>query len=147
KSLVDGGIVPADVRSQFVRRGLPLSANAKVAGRADSWRIDDDARQQQFVLQVDANTLVVRDGGESYQLVSYKFWKVLYYSRYERWSVTNETGQTMSFGGGVGQTAQKYNTSAGNSIEWGVQWLDDRGLALWRGNSAVTDRQQQYARV
>ncbi|KXV08495.1 hypothetical protein CR51_10690 [Caballeronia megalochromosomata] len=147
KSLVDGQPVPADVRSQFVRRGLPLSAQAKMAGSANAWRIDDDARQQQFMLQLDANTLVARDGGESYQLVSYKFWKVLYYPRYERWSVTNETGQPMSFGGGVEQTARKYNTSAGNSIEWAVQWLDDAGVALWRGNSAVTDQQQQYARA
>ncbi|WP_168790570.1 RHS repeat domain-containing protein [Paraburkholderia aromaticivorans] len=147
KLLVNGGPVPADVRRQFVQRGLPLSATAKVVETAGQWRIDDDTHQQQFVLALDKTTLVARDGGESYQLVGYKFWKVLYYPRYERWAVTNETGQSMSFGGGVQQTAQTYNVSAGNSIEWGVQWVDDDGFALWRGNSAVTRKQQQYARA
>ncbi|MGE8159877.1 RHS repeat domain-containing protein [Paraburkholderia sp. NPDC080076] len=144
-SLVDGQAVPAAVRSEFVQRGLPLSVSAKIAGSASPWRIDDDALQQQFVLQLNQQTLDASDGGESYQLVNYKFWKVLYYSRYERWAVTNESGQTMSFGGGVAQTAQGYNVSAGNSIEWAVQWTDDNGLALWQGNSAVTGKQRQYA--
>ncbi|WP_193727860.1 RHS repeat domain-containing protein [Paraburkholderia franconis] len=146
-SLVDGQPVPGPIRSEFVRRGIALSASAIMEGAASPWLVDDAAREQQFVLQLGQQTLDAYDGGESYQLVNYKFWKVLYYPRYERWAVTNETGQTLSFGGGVAQTAQGYNASAGNSIEWGVQWADASGTPLWQGNSAVTANQRQYARA
>ena len=146
-SLLNGQPVPLAVRAEFVKRGLALSASATVSGNASPWLIDDAALQQQFVLQLDQQVLSAFDGGESYQLVNYKFWKVIYYPGYERWTVTNETGQTMSLGGGVSRTAQQFNLSAGNSIEWGVQWVDANGFALWQGNSAVAGNQRQYARA
>jgi len=145
--LIHGQPVPAQVRAQFVQRGLPLSASAVVMGDATPWVLRDDALEQEFTLQLDSSVLRACDGGESYQLVNYKFWKVIHYPRYERWAVTNESGQLLSFGGGVTQTAQQCNTSTGNSIEWGVRWVDAGGFALWEGNSAATKGQQQYARV
>lgn len=146
-SLVDGQPVPAPVRAQFVQRGLPLSLDAVVRGSATPWTLQDDTLEQEFILQSTGGVLQACDGGASYQLENYKFWKVIHYPRYERWAVTNESGQLLSFGGGVAQTAQHFNISSGNSIEWGVQWVDANGLALWEGNSAVTAGQQQYARV
>lgn len=145
--LIHGQPVPEQVRAQFVQRGLPLSASAVVMGHATPWVLRDDALEQEFTLQLDAGVLRAYDGGESYQLVNYKFWKVIHYPRYERWAVTSESGQLLSFGGGVTQTAQQFNTSTGNSIEWGIRWVDANGFALWEGNSAVTQGQHQYARV
>ncbi len=142
--LRDGAPVPEAVRRQFLQRGLPLSADAVVIGAASPWSLRDDALEQEFALSL-GDALLASDGGEAYQLVGYRFWKVLYYPRYERWAVTNEAGQRMSFGGGLGLTDQGYRTSAGNSVEWGVQWLDAQGVPVWQGSSARAQGQGQYA--
>lgn len=146
-SLVGGKPVPAAVRAAFVGRGLPLSTTALIVGNASPWTIQDDEQEQMFLLASGSGALKAYDGGQSFQLVNYKFWKVLYYPQYERWVVTNDSGQRMSFGGGVTRTTQGYNSSAGNSIEWGVQWLDGNGVAVWEGNSAVSAGQGQVARA
>jgi len=143
--LVDGQEVPTAVRGQFVSRGLPLATSATVVGTASPWAIRDDALEQEFQLVTDSGSLGAYAGGQSYQLVNYKFWQVLYYPRYERWSVRNESGQVMSFGGGVAALSPQVNTSAGNSIEWGVEWVDATGIPVWKGNSAVAAGQRQYA--
>jgi hypothetical protein len=145
--LADGQPLPGAVRDEFVRRGLPLSVGTVVEGDGAPWRLRDDAQEQEFGLILLDGVLRASDGGDAYQLVNYKFWKVIHYARYERWSVTNESGQRLSFGGGLGSTPQGYRTSAGNSIAWGVRWADAGGLPLWHGNSAVTAGQQQYARA
>ncbi|KRE95030.1 hypothetical protein ASG87_17290 [Frateuria sp. Soil773] len=147
RGLADGQPVPGAVRAEFVRRGLPLSADTVVEGGGSPWRLRDDAQEQEFALALADGVLRASDGGDSYQLVNYKFWKVVHYARYERWSVTNESGQRLSFGGGLGATEQGYRTSAGNSVAWGVRWTDAGGLPLWHGSSAVTAGQQQYARA
>lgn len=141
--------VSADLRNAFIGRGLPLSVNAIVTEQGSTWVIRDDGLEQLFQLKLsqDGSTLEVYDGGESYQLVNYKFWRVHYYPLYERWAVTNESGLNMSFGGGVSDTSQQNGISLGNSIEWGVQWVNASGKPIWRGNSAVTQGQAQYARV
>ncbi|WP_152566135.1 RHS repeat domain-containing protein [Lysobacter antibioticus] len=145
--LQGGQAVPAAIRNEFVSRGLPLSATAVVVVDGnDAWTLQDDALEQEFALSL-GDALVAADGGEAYQLASYRFWKVLYYPRYERWCVTNDSGQRMSFGGGVAATDAGYATSAGNSIEWGVQWTDANGRALWQGNSSLAQGQRQFARA
>ncbi|RNF82030.1 RHS repeat domain-containing protein [Montanilutibacter psychrotolerans] len=145
--LANGQAVPADVRAQFVRRGLPLSADALIEGDASPWIVRDDKLEQEFTLTLDSQALQASDGGQAYQLSNYRFWKVLYYPRYERWTVCNESGQRMSFGGGVATTTEGYRSSAGNSIEWGVQWVDAHGVPAWQGSSALAAGQQQYARA
>ena len=147
--LAAGHAVPAALRAQFAKRGLPLSARAILTGDAGSWRIQDDGREREYALAAAPGAFHVFDGGESYQLANYRFWKVIYYPRYERWEVTSETGQITSYGGGVADTADpyRYRTSAGNSIEWAVQWCDQSGHALWMGNSALATGQQQCARA
>src|SRR5262249_19125270 len=90
--LRDGAAVPAAVRGCFVDNGVPLSVGAVVVGAASPWTLRDDALEQEFVLTLGA-TLDASDGGETYQLVNYRFWKVQYFPRYERWAVTNEAGQ------------------------------------------------------
>jgi hypothetical protein len=67
-----------------------------VPGHAGEWTVADDANQQFFKLVATNASLDAYDGGCSFQLASYQFWKILYYPAYERWSVTTESGQTMS---------------------------------------------------
>ena len=143
--LKDGQIIPAAIVGQFAQFGLPLSANAVVQGSASPWLVNDDALEQQFKLLAENGVLNAYDGGESYQPASYSFWKLIYYPQYERWAVTDNNGRVLSYGGGVGSTAQAYHTSAGNSIEWAVGWADGNGLLNWLGNSANPQGQRQYA--
>jgi hypothetical protein len=64
---------------------------------------------------------------------------ITYYPIFERWQIVKESGATSSYGGGVQTTTQGLNTSAGNSIQWGVKWGN------WIGGSSVTKGQSQYA--
>ena len=43
---------------------------------------------QLFDLLLQGGKLEAYDGGESYQLFNYAFWKILYYPPYERWAIT-----------------------------------------------------------
>jgi RHS repeat-associated protein len=151
-AIVDGGAVPSAIRSEFAERGIALGAGAKVRGSSSPWTIVDDDRQQLFQLVAAASALEARDGGESYQLASYKFWKILYYPEYERWVVTDESGQRLSFGGRAAPTAEGYATAKGNSVEWAVRWRAEDGDALWTGPSTLAASgsarvQTQYARA
>ena len=146
--LVNAQPIPSDVRSQFVGLGLPLSTTAVIDGTTSPWTIQDDALEQAFLLALENGVLNAYDGGESYQLANYNFWKVLYYPRYECWKVVNSAGQISIYGGGVvTNNGTGYQSSTGNSIEWAVQWVDDTGEALWLGNSAAASNQQQYAKA
>lgn len=151
--LADDAAVPPAVVSAFGASGIALSANSVVhAETASQWQIADDDEQQLFELELDGQQLKVFDGGESYQLVNYEFWKVLYYPCYERWVIVKENGLKLSFGGVSANTGQGFATSAGNSVEWGVRWKSGTTsigtpVALWQGDSALTDSQFQYARA
>lgn len=143
--LVDQQVVSPAVRAQFVSRGVPLSVGAMVFQTgAGAWRLQDDPREQEFLLSSSTGPIAVSDGGQVYQVASYNFWKVVYYPRYERWQVTDSGGLTSSYGGGVAG-ASGGRTSEGDSVEWGVLWADGSGTPLWMGNSTRTDGQQQYA--
>jgi large repetitive protein len=145
-TLVTGKPVSPALRAEFVKRGLPLSDSA-IATAGAGWLLDDRAWQQQFTLVMKDGKLHAHDGGESYQLAGYRFWKIIYYPKYDRWAVTSDAGQTMSFGGLGVADANNWKTSAGNSIEWGVRWVNRAGKAIWVGSSAQTEGQQQYALV
>ncbi|HXH14372.1 MAG TPA: RHS repeat-associated core domain-containing protein, partial [Alphaproteobacteria bacterium] len=148
--LSDGERVPAAIRTAFATRGIALGTGATLRTVPDDphvWTIVDDEYQQLFTLILEGDTLTAYDGGQSFQLMNYQFWKILYYPIYERWAVTTESGQTMSFGGLGAPTAHGYKTALGNSIEWAVRWTTDDQRALWVGPSTTTTGQQQYARV
>ncbi len=148
--LVNGGTVPAALVTEFGAYGLPLSQQAVCTQAADQWEITDSGYQQQFTLRASdsSNTLSAYDGGQSFQLQNFQFWKVLYYPLYERWVVIKDDGSIFSFGGITEPTAQGYQTSQENSIEWGVRWLSNTSVPLWSGASATNEGQiqQQFAK-
>ncbi len=143
--LENGGLLPESIRQQFTQRGLALSPQTLTWQENGGWRLQDDPLEQEYRLLSDQR-LTVYDGGHTFQLVSYNFWKVIYYSRYERWSVRDKNGRLSSYGGGLRPTADG-NQSEGDSIEWSVVWADSNGQALWAGNSATPQQQQQRAIV
>ncbi|HEX7907986.1 MAG TPA: hypothetical protein VF534_07830, partial [Paraburkholderia sp.] len=150
-SLVDGAAVPAAVVAAFGAAGLALSAGTLVSSAgASAWLLSDGENQQLFDLTLNGAALNVSDGGESYQLIDYEFWKILYYPCYERWVIVKDNGLKLSFGGVGPGTSRGYATSAGNSVEWGVRWSSGKGpsgapVALWQGDSGLTTGQYQYA--
>lgn len=144
--LADGAGLPTAVREQFRGLGLAVSSGAVVRG-AGPWTVDDDALMQSYVLALENGLLVARDGGETYQLQSYQFWKVLYYPSYERWVVISESGMRRTFGGRAAATPQGFATSLGNSVAWSVYWSDGAGRPVWTGPSNQTAGQVQVARA
>lgn len=147
--LADGEPVPSTIRGRFASHGIAVGAAATMSrppSGSDAWTVTDTDAQTQYLLVPADGVIEARDGGESYQLTNYKFWKFLYYPAFERWSVVNTSGQTMSFGGVAAPTDRGYATSFGNSIEWAVCWTSS-GAALWTGASTQADGQRQYARA
>jgi large repetitive protein len=106
----------------------------------------DNDHQRLFTLVPGETTLNAYDGGSSFQLQNYAFQKILYYPPFERWVVVTEDGTTLSFGG-VTARRGTYNTSVGNSVEWGVRWISPNGAPLWIGPSTLTTGQTQYAKA
>lgn len=146
--LSDGAVVPLAIVSVFAGNGVCLSPHATVSAvSAAAWVLKDDANQQLFNLTLNVSALDAWDGGESYQLVDYQFWKILYYPQYERWVIVEEAGQRYSFGGISPVTSQGYATSCGNSIMWSVNWQTADQTAIWIGPSTITSGQGQYAQA
>ncbi|WP_342379848.1 RHS repeat-associated core domain-containing protein [Myxococcus stipitatus] len=143
--LADGQPVPAPLIEEFHAHGLLLSANATAHGTQGTWELVDDTHELLYTLEVGAR-LLVKDGGEAYQLQNYQFWKVQYYPRYERWVVTNDSAVRRSFGGGVTREAAGA-LSENNTVAWSVWWKGSNGLPLWSGASMRTEGQVQVARA
>src|SRR5258708_5014110 len=76
--------------------------------------------------------------GEIYESTNYQFWKIRYQPARELWVITKEDGICYFYGGDVRQTEDQTKTSAGNSIEWGVQW------GTWTGPSNAVEKQEQF---
>ncbi len=149
--LVSGGPVPPALVTEFGAYGLPLSLQAISTQEGDHWEIADPQYQQQFTLKLSGTTdgsLSAYDGGQSFQLQNFQFWKVLYYPLFERWVVIKEDGSILSLGGLSTPTSQGYQTSQGNSIVWGVRWISEAGVPLWSGSSVNNENrmQQQFAK-
>ena len=151
--LVDGQPVGTDWVTAFAEMGIPLDPIATASQEGlHAWTIMDTANEQIFTVDASAAESVVSDGGEAYQLQDYRFWRILYYTAFERWVIVEESGLVSSYGGGLG-TVGNLATSAGNSVTWNVRWARrDTGAALWRGDSSVVapagglpTQQQQYA--
>lgn len=149
-SLSNNQPLPAAIAAEFANRGVAISAGATVVAdpaNATLWTVRDDVHQQLFTLVAGPQALDAYDGGQSFQLFNFQFWKILYYPNYERWAVTTESGQTMSFGGLGAPQPSRGTTAVGNSIEWAVRWTDASGAPLWIGPSTALAGQQQYARA
>lgn len=141
---IEGTCIPASVREQFRSHGISLSRKAHFLDRGER-RIQDREREQEFLIQKHKDSLYVYAGGESYQCEDYKFWRILYYPQYERWSLTRENGLEVSFGGNISKTEHQFCTSEGNSVSWAVAWSDDEGKPCWTGESIESQGQVQYA--
>lgn len=144
-----GRPVPAQVRSEFLNLGLPLSVDAVASGVAGNWNLADDENEQQFLIQTsarNANVCNVCYGGQAFQLRNYSFWHIIYFPTYERWLIVTGDGIRKSFGGGVSKTQNGYATSAANGIAWQVWWTL-QGIPAWTGPSSVTASQKQVARA
>ncbi len=76
--------------------------------------------------------------GEVYESTHYQFWKIRYLPERELWAITREDGTCYFYGGNVQQAQGGMNSSAGNSIEWGVRW------DTWTGPSNVAENQEQF---
>jgi len=154
---VAGNPIGVAMQAQFAAHGIVIDAQAMASETgSDSWLISDDENQQLFEVKANTNndSLEVYDGGESYQLQSYSFWKILYYPVYERWLVVRESGTSYSYGGFNAQSDKNkhgYNYSQGNSIQWAVGWTDpnDSDKLVWTGSSSVStnNSQTQYAKA
>ncbi len=140
----------AAVIGAFAANGIALSASSTITPRTDGtgYGIADDERRQLFQLVTAADgSLQAFDGGQSFQLTNYAFWKILYYPSYERWVVVTDSGQVQSFGGDFGPLSDGRRSSLGNSIVWGVRWTTAAGTPLWTGSSSLTDGQAQFPRA
>lgn len=142
--LTDGAGVPAALVSGFAGFGTVLSSSARASLQADgSWVLSDDAEQRLFRLRVGSEVTVL-EGGQSFQLQSYAFSRIIYYAPYERWVITDDTGRVKSYGGlAQGSTS----TGRSNSIAWSVLWAGTGGAPLWKGPSGTTTGQVRSARA
>lgn len=141
--LTAGSTVGEALSKAFAEQGLALDESASVEGEGP-WSVRDNVQEHLWTLVLNDSALVVKDGGRTYQLASYNFWKICYYEPFERWEVTDESGMLKVYGGGVSQV-HGVNASKGNSVGWSVKWGGKDGS--WTGNAPVTDASQttQYA--
>ncbi len=153
-SPTSGQPIGSGIQAQFADHGIVISAEALATTNGEgSWLISDDTNQQLFQINTAGDQLAVHDGGESYQLKNYQFWKILYYPVYERWVVVRESGVSYAYGGfnpDSDQNKNGYNYSTGNSVAWAVAWTDPNQpeQLLWTGSSHVcgNNSQKQYAK-
>ncbi|MEO1532115.1 MAG: hypothetical protein AAFU72_08100, partial [Pseudomonadota bacterium] len=144
--LTDGSTVTSDLRAAFLNHGLALSAGTQVTGNGP-WTLTDSKLEQIYTAETEKGALLIRDGGEFYQLKSYKFWKVIHYPAFARWVVVTDKAVRRSFGGGVGMSSAGVASSAGNSVAWSVWWTGAGGAPAWTGPSASTKGQIQRPRA
>ncbi|MEM8596954.1 MAG: hypothetical protein AAGF76_10850, partial [Pseudomonadota bacterium] len=130
--LTDGAAVSSDLRAAFLNHGLALSESTQVLGDGP-WVLTDAVLEQIYTAETEKGALLIRDGGEFYQLKSYKFWKVIHYPEFARWVVVTDKAVRRSFGGGVGKTSAGVANSAGNSVAWSVWWTGSGGAPAWTG--------------
>lgn len=140
-NLQNGSPVPAQLISTFMGLGLSVSAKAISSQVTDSeWLIEDDTNQIDYSIDISGTNATIFTGGISYQLSSYRFWRITYYSKYERWEIIDENGIISSYGG----LDTGSNEGIGRSIDWTVVWKNG-GSVLWQGASSQIKNQQRCA--
>lgn len=148
-SLANGlvaGTAPANLVTAFKQAGLPLSNQAVISGTGP-WSISDPVVEHlyQLTLEGSPQALVVSDGGSLFQMQNFLFYKAAYYAPFERFEITDDSGQVRVYGGGKGPVPgyPQYLQSTGNSVVWGVKWGGSEGN--WSGGSNQVSSQVQYA--
>ncbi|HHL31961.1 MAG TPA: hypothetical protein ENJ41_05185, partial [Oceanospirillales bacterium] len=107
---VSGTAIGTEIQNQFALNGILIDENAiATAQGANTWKITDSKYLQLFTIKLSDSQLQVIDGGESYQLQNYQFWKILYYQEFERWLIVKESGVSYSFGGYNANTNKNKN--------------------------------------
>lgn len=120
-SAIKAGVVPGVLVASLADHGLALSPTAVAEAIPGGWRVIDAAFEHVFDVMITEAGGDVFDGGISFQVQDYQFWKIVYYPEFERWEITTDSGELRVFGGGV-STVGGLNASAGNSIAWAVKW-------------------------
>lgn len=138
------GTIPPVVVSAFAAQGIALSSTSTAASGSIGWLITDPDFEHVFTVVATETGANVFDGGLSFQLQDYQFWRITYYQSFERWEITTEACEVRVFGGNVSQNANNFNQSSGNSIAWAVKWGGPSGNIL--GPSQGISTQTQYAR-
>jgi RHS repeat-associated protein len=145
---VAGQVVPSALVAAFGQRGLAVASTATLAAESDgALRIVDDEQQREFLLVPRDGAWAAFDGGQAYQLQQYQFWKILYYSTWERWVIVDDSGLVSSYGGIATPGVGGFAASVGNSIEWAVAWTSASGAIQWSGASSQPNGQRQVARA
>ena len=139
---IKAGVVPGSLVSSLAGQGLALSPAAVAVAAPGGWRVTDAAFEHVFDVVPTAAGADVLDGGRSFQLQDYQFWRIVYYPGFERWEITTDSGEVRVFGGGV-SAAGDLKASAGNSVAWAVKWGGPHGNVT--GPSMDTATQAQYA--
>jgi len=94
------GKINTKIREIFTDNSFLLSDNCHVSNyKKDVWIIDDDENETTFKIVASNNILEVYDGGISFELKNYQFWKISYYPSYQRWLIIKENGVRSSYGG------------------------------------------------
>lgn len=141
------GTVTAELIAGFAAAGIVLDASAQVSAVAGSGFVIADPVWQRLY-GVDSSTGTVTDGGISFQLQNFEFWRIFYYPDYKRWQITTDSGEVRSYGGiGTPPTGVTFAVGVNNSIEWAVGWLmgTSEPASAWSGSSSqCTSVQYQY---
>ena len=125
------GMVSYQLREQFALNSIPLSESCRVSGGLEGpWIIKDDDYETIFVVSPLEDSLEVSAGGQGFELQNYQFWKIRYYSDYEKWIIVKDNGLVSTYGG--------LKTRDKNTIQWGVKWGN------WVGSSSLIEGQEQY---
>lgn len=133
-----------NVRAMFSAVGIPLSEKENVTIRKEDGEetylvIDAEAEAEYRIVQRTESggeeSTYAYSGGESYQMVKYQFWRILYYPRFEKWAVTKEDGTQFCFGGDITPDAPG---GEGNAVLWKVYWKTDH--SAWFGDSVYQEK-------
>ena len=131
QTTLQDGMVTYALREEFALHSLSLSENCYISGGSKGpWTIKDDDNETIYIVTPSEDKLEVSAGGQGYELENYQFWKIRYYSDYERWVIVKEDGLIASYGG--------LKTIDRKTIQWGVKWGN------WLGSSSLIEGQEQY---
>lgn len=112
------------VVASFAACEIGLDPTATITCDTDGWSISDGVNQRLFLILAQGGNGTVIDGGTSFQLDAYAFWRIAYYPPFERWEMVTESGEIRSFGGIEAPSAEGFQQGCGNSIQWNVKWVD-----------------------
>ena len=143
---LNSGQISPEIQSSFAGNGICISLDSEVIiiEESSKWRVVDREYEYTYDIETGADALEVYAGGAGYEKESYVFWKIYYYKEFEKWVITNDSGVSNIYGGGIDVSEEGYKTSRNNGIEWGVKWGNWTGTSKVTHNSEEESIQQQY---